>query len=167
MKNPNGYGTVTKLSGNRRKPWVVKEGKSGKQKPIGYTTTREEGLIMLAKYNNDPWDIETDKITLQELYDLWLEKRAVKLGSSNQSSLKSAYKHCSKLGKVRYNQIKSSTGNFGLTLWTSCKWNTPRTNAATPSVHGWIRRVQTRCVLIGSWVTNRREQVKGSTLIKI
>ena len=75
MKNPNGYGTVTKLSGNRRKPWVVKEGKSGKQKPIGYTTTREEGLIMLAKYNNDPWDIETDKITLQELYDLWLEKR--------------------------------------------------------------------------------------------
>ena len=107
MKNPNGYGTVTKLSGNRRKPWVVKEGKSGKQKPIGYTTTREEGLIMLAKYNNDPWDIETDKITLQELYDLWLEKRAVKLGSSNQSSLKSAYKHCSKLGKVRYTQIKS------------------------------------------------------------
>lgn len=107
LKNPNGYGTVTKLSGNRRKPWVVKEGKSGKQKPIGYTATREEGLIMLAKYNNDPWDIETDKITLQELYDLWLEKRAVKLGSSNQSSLKSAYKHCSKLGKVRYNQIKS------------------------------------------------------------
>lgn len=107
MKNPNGYGTVTKLSGNRRKPWVVKEGKSGKQKTIGYTTTREEGLIMLAKYNNDPWDIETDKITLQELYDLWLEKRAVKLGSSNQSSLKSAYKHYSKLGKVRYNQIKS------------------------------------------------------------
>ena len=57
---------------------------------------------MLAKYNNDPWDIETDKITLQELYDLWLEKRAVKLGSSNQSSLKSAYKHCSKLGKVQF-----------------------------------------------------------------
>ena len=30
MKNPNGYGTVTKLSGNRRKPWIVKEGVSGK-----------------------------------------------------------------------------------------------------------------------------------------
>ena len=107
MRLPNGYGTVTKLSGNRRKPWVVKEGKSGKQKPIGYTATREEGLIMLANYNNDPWDIETDKITLQELYNLWLEKRAVKLGESNKSSLKSAYKHCSKLEEVRYNQIKS------------------------------------------------------------
>ena len=107
LKNPNGYGTVTKLSGNRRKPWIVKEGKSGKQKPIGYTATKEEGLILLAQYNNDPWDIKTDKITLEELYTLWLEKRAVKLGASNRSSLKSAYKHCSKLAKTNYKQIKS------------------------------------------------------------
>ena len=107
MKLPNGYGTVTKLSGNRRKPYVVKEGISGKQKPIGYTATREEGLILLAQYNNDPWDIQTDKITFQELYSLWLEKRAVKLGASNQSFLKSAYKHCVKLEKMKYKQIKS------------------------------------------------------------
>lgn len=107
MKNPNGYGTVTKLSGNRRKPWIVKEGKSGKQKPIGYTATREEGLILLAQYNNRPWDIEMDKITLGELYNLWLEKRAVKLGNSNRKSLKSAYNYCTHLSKLRYNQIKS------------------------------------------------------------
>ena len=107
MKNPNGYGTVTKLSGNRRKPWIVKEGKSGRQKAIGYAATREEGLILLANYNNNPWDIETDKITLRELYDLWLEKRAVKLGSSNRNTLKSAYKHCIRLENVRYNQIRS------------------------------------------------------------
>ena len=36
MKNPNGYGTVTKLSGNRRRPFVIREGKTGKQKIIGY-----------------------------------------------------------------------------------------------------------------------------------
>lgn len=107
MKNPNRFGTVTKLSGNRRRPWIVKEGISGKQKPIGYTATREEGLILLAQYNHSPWDIEADKITLQELYDLWLEKRAVKLGKGNQSSLKSAYRHCASLSGLRYNQIKS------------------------------------------------------------
>lgn len=107
MKNPNHFGTVTKLSGNRRKPYVVKEGLSGKQKPIGYAATREEGLIMLAKYNNNPWDIEADKITLQELFDLWLEKRAIKLGSGSQNVLKSTYKHCSKLAKLQYKQIKS------------------------------------------------------------
>lgn len=107
MKNPNHFGTVTKLSGNRRKPYVIREGLSGKQKPIGYASTREEGLIMLAKYNSNPWNIEADKITLQELFDLWLEKRAVKLGSANQSALKVAYKHCSKLAKLQYKQIKS------------------------------------------------------------
>lgn len=107
MKNPNRFGTVTKLSGNRRKPFIVREGLSGHQKPIGYAATREEGLIMLAKYNNNPWDIEADKITLQELFDLWLEKRAVKLGTSNQLALKSAYKHCIKYSKLKYNQIKS------------------------------------------------------------
>lgn len=107
MKNPNRYGTITKLSGNRRKPWIVKEGKSGKQKPIGYTATREEALILLANYNNNPWNIETDKITLQELYDLWIEKRFPKFGFSNQYSLKSAYKYCSYLGNMKYKEIKS------------------------------------------------------------
>ena len=107
MKNPNGYGTVTKLSGNRRRPYIVKEGTSGKQKPIGYAATREEGLIMLAEYNNNPWDIEADKITFGELYKLWLDKRAVKLGRSNCASLKSAYRHCKKLDRIKYKQIKS------------------------------------------------------------
>ena len=71
MKLSNGYGTVTKLSGNRHKPYVVKEGISGKQKPIGYTTTREEGLILLAQYKKRSVG-HTDKITFQELYQLWL-----------------------------------------------------------------------------------------------
>lgn len=107
MKNPNKYGTVTKLSGNRRRPWIVREGQTGKQKPIGYTTTREEGLILLAQYNKQPWDIDTNKITLQQLYDLWLEKRITKLGISNQKVLKAAYNHCKIFANMRYNTIKS------------------------------------------------------------
>jgi integrase len=113
MKNPNGYGTVVKLSGNRRNPYAVRKTKGFNEKGhpiyenIGYAPTREAGLIMLAEYNKNPWDIEADKITLQELYDLWLEKRAVKLGDSNQGSLKAAYKHCSKWAKLKYRQIKS------------------------------------------------------------
>jgi hypothetical protein len=54
MKNPNGYGTVTKLSGNRRRPYIIKEGMSGKQKILGYAATREEGMILLAKSNRFP-----------------------------------------------------------------------------------------------------------------
>ena len=54
MKLPNKYGTITKLSGNRRRPYIIKEGKSGKQRVIGYAETRAKALDILAKYNNTP-----------------------------------------------------------------------------------------------------------------
>ena len=107
MKLPNHFGTVTKLSGKRRRPWIVKEGASGKQKPIGYATTKEEALKLLAQYNDNPWDIDAAKLTLQELFDLWKEKRAPKLGDSNKQSLVSAFKHCAALGKWTYKTIKT------------------------------------------------------------
>ena len=62
---------------------------------------------MLAAYNANPWDIDKAKITLQELFDLWQEKKAPKLGKSNQSSLKSAFKYCVPLGGMPYRQIKA------------------------------------------------------------
>lgn len=52
MKNPNGFGTVVKLSGNRRNPYAVRKtaGRNEKGYPIyiniGYAPTREQGLIM-------------------------------------------------------------------------------------------------------------------------
>ena len=107
MRLPNKYGSVKKLSGNRRKPYVVCEGKSGCQKIIGYTATKEEGLTLLAKYNNTPWDLQASKITLDELFKLWVEKRGTKLGQHNFKSLKSAYIHCTKLSDMPYKEIKA------------------------------------------------------------
>ena len=107
MKLPNHFGTVTKLSGNRRRPWIIKEGTSGRQRPIGYAATKEEALVILAQYNKSPWDIDNAKITLQELFNLWKEKKADKLGTSNRSSLTSAYKHCATLANLPYKNIKA------------------------------------------------------------
>ena len=113
MRNPNGYGTVAKLSGKRRRPYIVKKtiGWNDKGHPvydiIGYAETREAGNIMLAEYNRDPWDVDKAKITLQQLFNLWKEKKAPKLGESNRSSLCSAFKHCSKLVNNPYKQIRS------------------------------------------------------------
>ena len=98
---------MTKLKGKRRKPYVVREGRSGKQKLIGTTATKEEGLILLARYNNDPWDIESCKVTLQELFEMWCEKKAVRLGTSNRRALFSAYRYCRKYANVRYSMLRS------------------------------------------------------------
>lgn len=108
MRLPNGYGTVAKLSGKRRRPYIVKKtlGFNEKGYPIieivGYTATREEGLELLAQYNRDPWDVDRAKVTLQELFDLWKEKKAPKLGESNRASFCSAFKHCSALVNKSY-----------------------------------------------------------------
>ena len=41
MKNPNGYGTIKKLSGARRRPFVFMISVNGKQKAMGYFATNE------------------------------------------------------------------------------------------------------------------------------
>ena len=113
MKNPNGYGSVTRLTGKRRKPfWVRKTvGFNDKGHPIyetiGYCSTREEGNILLAEYNKNPWNIEQANITLQELFDLWKEKKAPKLTESNQKALIYTFKHVKKLSGMKYAEIRS------------------------------------------------------------
>ena len=113
MKNPNGYGTVAKLSGNRRRPFIVKKTVGFKENGqpiydiIGYTATREEGNILLAQYNSNPWDVDRAKITLGQLFELWKEKKAPKLGQSNRANLYSVFKYCKLLVHKPYREIKS------------------------------------------------------------
>lgn len=113
MKNPNGYGSVVKLSGNRRKPFAIRKtvGWNEKGHPIylsiGYTPTREEGMILLAEYNKSPWDIDAEKITLDVIFEQWSQKKLLKMGKSTQGSLKSAFNHCSKIKDMKYKEIKS------------------------------------------------------------
>lgn len=111
-KDPNGYGCVTKLKGNRSRPWVVKvtlyddEGHA-KQTPVGYAETEEKALMLLAQYNNNPWDIDRETITLSVLFQRWSKIKLPKLGKSAQGSLRSAFKHCSKYYGMKYRAIKA------------------------------------------------------------
>ncbi|HHX63240.1 MAG TPA: hypothetical protein GX707_21390 [Epulopiscium sp.] len=113
MKNPNGYGTVVKLSGNRRNPFAVRKTVGWNDKghpiylPVGYTATREEGMILLAEYNKAPWDIDAEKTTVESLFELFKEKKMPKMGKASQGSLGSAFKHCSKYYKMKYKDMKS------------------------------------------------------------
>ena len=82
MKLPNGYGSVVKLSGKRRNPYLVRktigwhfDKEKDKQVQdfiiIGYAPTRAEGLQMLADYNKNPFDTKAAKMT----FDYALEGR--------------------------------------------------------------------------------------------
>lgn len=108
MKLPNNYGSISKLSGNRRRPYIVRKSDSdGKPLILGYTTTRQEGLAMLASYNSNPWDVNLAKITLKELFELWKTTKASKLKSSNRACLCTAFNYCAVLYDLPYKQIKA------------------------------------------------------------
>ena len=79
MKNANGYGSVYKLSGKRRRPWRVRittgwqlneEGTYAKQlfQDLGYYETRAEAIKALADYNDDPFDVSAMKVTFEQCY---------------------------------------------------------------------------------------------------
>ena len=113
MRLPNGYGSVSKLSGKRRKPWVVKVTKGWTDEGVqirevlGTFATKKEGLIALAEYNHDPYDIVERKYTLEDIYNIFKEERQ-KNNRKIPGYYISAYKQCSKLHKMQFRSIKTA-----------------------------------------------------------
>ena len=115
MKLPNGFGSVYKLSGKRRKPWAARKTvgwtfneEKGKSYPIyqfiGYYATRQEALTALADYNKDPYDLHFDTITFKEVYEKWSDVHFPKVKRTN--SYEAAYKLCSKIQNMKFAEIK-------------------------------------------------------------
>lgn len=112
MRLPNGYGSVIKLSGKRRNPYLVRKTAGwhyDKEKDkqvqdylvIGYAPTKAEGLQMLAEYNKNPFDITASKITFQEVYQKWSESKFPTISDSNAKGYTASYKLCGAL----YNKV--------------------------------------------------------------
>lgn len=111
-RNPNGYGSITKLKGNRLKPYCVRitvydEDGLAKQKCIGCEETKEKAMILLAQFNNNPWDIDGKKVTLKELCDKWIESRLPRLAQNTQSSVKSKFRYISKYYHIPYRNLRA------------------------------------------------------------
>lgn len=113
MKLPNGYGSVYKLSGNRRKPFAARVTTGwtidGKQeyKYIGYFSKRSEALTALAEYNQNPFDIDRKNITFAETYELWKEQTFPDLKKSSINNYKGGFKHCAAIHNKKMRELKT------------------------------------------------------------
>lgn len=117
MKLPNGFGSVYKLSGNRRKPWVARktigwktiEGKD-KEYPIyffiGRYEKQEQAIEALVNYNKNPYNIDASKITFEEVYNRWSEKKFEKISESNIKGYKASFLLCEPIKKMKFVDIK-------------------------------------------------------------
>lgn len=118
MRLPNGYGSVYKLSGNRRKPWGVRktigwefDEKSGRAKQkyqiIGYFKTRQEALKALADFNENPYSMDK-AITFAGLYEKWSTEKFETISDSNVKAYRASYKVCRCLYDMKFVEIRKN-----------------------------------------------------------
>ena len=110
MRKPNGYGSIKKLSGSRRRPFVFVVSVGKKQKPVEYFTTQIEAEIFQADYNktHNHRSLPGHQITLTELYHRWLPAHTSNT-SPSQSTLDSysnSFKHLVSLHYEPFQQLK-------------------------------------------------------------
>lgn len=110
MKLPNGFGTVYKLSGNRRRPFVVKKTINGKQKPLGYFATHDEALSFLLKFNHEPTG---STATFADCYVHWSARKFPTLSQSSVAAYKISFRHLKRLhdkpmSKLRYIDLQAA-----------------------------------------------------------
>lgn len=116
MRLPNGYGSVHKLSGNRRNPWRVRvttgwdidtDKKTTKQtfKDIGRFPTKAAALRALADYHENPYDISST-ITFAEIYTKWSNEKFDTISDSNVKAYKASYNVCTPLYNMQFNLIR-------------------------------------------------------------
>lgn len=119
MKLPNGYGSVTKLSGNRRKPYLARvtlgwitdaqnEKTTQNRVTIGTFKTKKEALQALAEYSANPYDIQNENLTLAELYQKWTESYFPTLESGSSSrTIISAWRYCHTIYKMHVKDLRA------------------------------------------------------------
>ena len=114
MRLPNGFGRITKIKGRLRKPYraMVTVGKDENGKPIGkllkpqaYFDTYNEAYAALLEYNKDPMDLAR-KITFEEVYKKWSDKRFEELSANSVRRHEIAFRYCNTIKNMDIREIR-------------------------------------------------------------
>lgn len=113
MRLPNGFGTVYKLSGKRRNPFIARKtigwSDEGKQmyKTIGCYPNRKEALQALTDYNINPYAIESSTITFKGIFELWSNKKYEDISRSAVNGYNAAFDTSSSLHDMKFINIRT------------------------------------------------------------
>lgn len=113
MRLPNGYGSVYKLSGKRRKPFIARKtigwDDNGKQlyRTIGYYETKKLAWQGLADFNNNPYDIEVSELTFNEVFEKWKEQKYKDLSRSAINAYNACFSHSNQLHEMKFVNLKT------------------------------------------------------------
>lgn len=114
MKLPNGFGSIKKLSGNRRKPFAAyppvtdydDNGIPVSQPAIGYYEDWYQAYNALSEYNKNPYDLTNREITFTQVYLAFMaEKFNPNAKRKFSDSLKNSYNAAYKNSKPLHDKI--------------------------------------------------------------
>lgn len=119
MKNPNGYGSVYKLSGKRRKPWgaftpaqTALGSLTRHRDLIGCYETRAEAMKALASWHENGGisiPVSAEKITLEELYNEYIKlAQFTQLSKQTQDCYSAAWLKLSVLGRYKVKDLRTA-----------------------------------------------------------
>lgn len=123
MRAPNGYGQISKLPGNRRKPWRFRVvvgyrpnangGLSSVTRDIGYYETKRQAYLAREEYNRQKGEIaNSDYVaTFEEIYEMWSKERFPELSVSRINAYKTGFKkstalHKKPIKKITYQELQ-------------------------------------------------------------
>ena len=109
MRRANGTGTVVRLSGQRRNPYVVRvpgRNKRGRviQTALGYYPTAAKAQAALDEYNRQKAaGLAADKtqMTVRQVYELWSARKYAKAGAASVNSYKAAWARLESIAGLR------------------------------------------------------------------
>ena len=102
-KRANSSGSITKLSGNRSKPWQAK--KNGIH--IGTYQTRMEAQKALERLTDNEIS-DRFNLTFRQVYDLWLPEHSRTITKGAVTGYKTALKHCESLYDKKFRSLRHS-----------------------------------------------------------
>lgn len=112
MRHGNGFGSIVKLSGDRRKPYAVRitigwEGDKQVRKYLGYYETETKALMALAEYHQGGYDVDLSKLTLGEVYDRWIARIEHKTSKNTMNSHNMARNRFGNMANVPIVKLKA------------------------------------------------------------
>lgn len=117
MRNENGFGSIIcldKTGKKRRKPWAVRITTgwvNGKQqrKYLGYYATQKDALVALADYHNSGANLETTKMTLEDVWVRWFDRLEKKETSKSiMNNHRMVYNRLQPFLNKQFNTIKTT-----------------------------------------------------------
>lgn len=107
MKFPNGFGTITHLAGNRRKPWAVRKSIDGKQRYLGFYATYEEAYMFLLTLQRHS-SVMYSTLTFEQIYHLDMSERRPNIANVTAKNYDIAFNKCTSLFQVPFIKITPS-----------------------------------------------------------